>query len=270
VHPGGLLFDLDGVIYNDDAPVAGAAETVAWAVSRGIPYLFVTNTSSRNRTALVEKLRRFGIETDPAHILTPCVAAAAWLRSDARGPIALFVREGARQEFKGVPLVPREAETGAAYVVVGDLGEEWNYPTLNRAFRLLYHQPDSQLIALGMTRYWQTAEGLCLDVAPFVAALEHASGRKAMVFGKPAQAFFHAAAQQLGLPPGQIVMIGDDISADIGGARAAGMKTVLVKTGKFRPADLEAAVKPDAVLRSVVAIPGWWEALEPDCTKATR
>jgi hypothetical protein len=113
---------------------------------------------------------------------------------------------------------------------VGDLGKLWDYRTLNRAFRLLYHNPDAQLIALGMTRYWLAPDGIALDVAPFVVALEHASGRKPLVFGKPARPFFQAAVEKLGLPAGQVVMIGDDIEADVGGAQTAGLKGALVKT----------------------------------------
>jgi phospholysine phosphohistidine inorganic pyrophosphate phosphatase len=266
----GLLFDLDGVIYNGDALIRGAAETVAWAAGRGIPYLFVTNTTSRSRAALVEKLRGFGIETEASRILTPCVAAADWLRAKGAGPAALFVREAAREEFAGLPLVSDDAETGASYVVVGDLAEAWDYKTLNRAFRLLHSQEDAKLIALGMTRYWQTAEGLCLDVAPFVAALEHASGRKALVFGKPAGEFFQAAARRLSLNSNEIVMIGDDIRADIGGAQAAELKGVLVKTGKFRPADLAAGIAPDAVLESVAEVPNWWETRQIAALEASR
>jgi phospholysine phosphohistidine inorganic pyrophosphate phosphatase len=254
----GVLFDMDGVIYNDDVPIAGAAEAVRWAVSHGVPHLFVTNTTSKGRKALVEKLRRMGIETGPSHILTPCVAASEWLRTEPPGAVALFVRRAAREEFQDLPLVNEGAETGAAYVVIGDLGPEWDFKTLNRAFRLLHHQPDARLIALGMTRYWQTAEGVSLDVAPFVAALEHATGRQPQVFGKPAEAFFRAAAQQLGLARNEIVMIGDDIDTDIGGAQAAGLRGALVQTGKFRAADLEGPVQPDAVLASVAGLPDWW------------
>ena len=57
--------------------------------------------------------------------------------------------------------------------------------TLNRAFRLLYHNPGAKLIALGMTCYWLASDGIALDVAPFVAALEHATARQPIVFGKP-------------------------------------------------------------------------------------
>ena len=258
----GILFDLDGVIYNAEDPIPGAAESVAWVRSRGIPFLFVTNTTSKNRHALMEKLRGMGIEADVSHILTPCVAASDWLRAQGRGPVALFVREAARGEFAGLDLAAEGAEEGATDVVIGDLGEAWDYKTMNRAFRLLYHGPDTNLIALGMTRFWQTAEGLCLDVAPFVAALEHATGRRPIVFGKPAEAFFRAAAERLGVPIDQIVMIGDDVRADIGGAKAAGLKGALVQTGKFRPGDLDGAIRPDAVLATVADVPAWWGAAD--------
>ena len=254
----GVLFDMDGVIYNEDAPIPGAADAVRWAVSNGIPHLFVTNTTSKARKALVEKLHRMGIETSPSTILTPSVAASDWLRTQPAGALALFVRRAVREEFEGFSLVDEGAETGAAYVVIGDLGHEWDFKTLNRAFRLLHHQPQARLIALGMTRYWQTAEGASLDVAPFVAALEHATGRQPQVFGKPAEAFFRAAADQLRLDRHEILMIGDDIHTDISGAQSAGLRGALVRTGKFRPADLEGQVKPDAVLESLSSLPEWW------------
>jgi phospholysine phosphohistidine inorganic pyrophosphate phosphatase len=103
---------------------------------------------------------------------------------------------------------------------------------------------------------------ISLDVAPFVAALEHATGRNAAVFGKPAEAFFHAGAERLALPPDQVLMIGDDVQTDVGGAQAAVLKAALVKTGKFRPADLDGAVKPFAVLDSVASLPAKWETME--------
>jgi phospholysine phosphohistidine inorganic pyrophosphate phosphatase len=254
----GILFDLDGVLYNDNELISGAVEAVCWVQAHRIPYLFVTNTTSRSRAALADKLTRFGFVASEPEILTPAVAAAEWLRSQSAAEIALFVRTSARPEFAGLACLPDQAERGAAYVVVGDLGEQWDYRMLNRAFRLLHDNPKAQLIALGMTRYWLASDGISLDVAPFVAALEHATGRQALVFGKPAARFFQAAATRLALPVGQVLMIGDDLEADIGGAQAAGMKGALVKTGKFRPSDLDCSVRPCAVLDSIASLPNWW------------
>lgn len=254
-----ILFDMDGVLYNSEEPIPGAAETLAWVRKQEIPHLFVTNTTSRGRDLLKDKLARFGIPASPAEIMTPCEAAADWLRLQGDGGIALFLRPAARTAFDGLECLPDHAENGARYVVIGDLGSAWDFGTLNRAFRLLHANPEAALIALGMTRYWKAPDGISLDVAPFVAALENASGRKALVFGKPAPAFFHAAAERLGVPSGEILMVGDDIESDIAGAQSAGMQAALVRTGKFRPLDQEGPVKPDAVLDSVAELPAWWE-----------
>jgi len=253
-----ILFDMDGVLYNSEEPMPGAAETLAWVRSCKIPHLFVTNTTSRGREALAAKLARFGIPASPSEIVTPCEAAADWLRSRRASNVALFLRPAARPAFEGLDLLPEDAESGADYVVIGDLASAWDFATLNRAFRLLHANPEAVLIALGMTRYWKAVDGISLDVAPFVAALEHATGRNALVLGKPAVEFFQAAADRLGVPNRKVLMVGDDIDTDIAGAQLAGMQAALVRTGKFRELDLASPVKPDAVLDSVAELPAWW------------
>ncbi|MEZ5402020.1 MAG: TIGR01458 family HAD-type hydrolase [Bryobacteraceae bacterium] len=258
-----LLLDMDGVLYNAAQPLPGAADALAWVRHRNIPHLFLSNTSSRDRAALVAKLATFGIPATEDQILTPAVAAAAFLRRSAAGPAALFLRPAARPEFAGIPTLGDTAEQGAAHVVIGDLGDQWDYRTLNRAFRLLHHNPQAHLIALGMTRYWMAPDGISLDVAPFVAALAHATGREPIVFGKPAAPFFHEAAAGLALPPNQILMIGDDIESDVRGAQTAGLRAALVKTGKYRPADLDRGIRPDAVWDSIADLPARWPLSEP-------
>jgi phospholysine phosphohistidine inorganic pyrophosphate phosphatase len=255
----GILFDLDGVLYNSETLIDGAPETIRWAQEKGIPYLFVTNTTSRGRSALVEKLRRFDIPVEKNQIMTPCVAAAEWLRTRSDGKTALFVLPKALEEFDGIDCLAEDLETGARYIVIGDLGDAWDFRKLNRAFRLLHSDPESVLIALGMTRYWHAHDGLRLDTAPFVVALEHAAEKKARVFGKPASAFFIAAVGTLGLPAREIVMIGDSIETDVGGAQQSGLKGILLRTGKFRLADLLGDIQPDAVLDSIRDVPVWWE-----------
>lgn len=253
----GILFDLDGVIYNSETSIGGAAEVVGWVQENHIPHLFVTNTTSRGRAALAEKLNRFGIRADQSQILTPCNAAAEWIKKRKGGKTALFVAPRARPEFDQVNRLPEEAESGADYIVIGDLGDAWNFQKLNRALRLLHSNPEAVLIALGMTRFWHAHDGIRLDAGPFVAALERATGRKAMVLGKPAESFFRAAMDRLGLEAGEIVMIGDDIETDIAGAQQAGMSAVLMRTGKFRDSDLNGSITPDAVLDSVADLPEW-------------
>lgn len=255
-----LLIDLDGVLYEGSQAIAGAADAVAWLAERGIPHLFVTNTTSRPRGAIVAKLEGFGIHTAEASIVTPPVAARAWLAQHVAGPVALFVPAATRGDFDGIAELDAAATAGAAAVVLGDLGESWTFAELNRAFTLLMAEPAPALVALGLTRYWKTPAGLQLDVGPFVKALEYASARDAVVLGKPSPAFFESALAALGCDAQGVAMIGDDIVGDVQGAQRAGIRGVLVRTGKFRPQDLDGDVRPDAVLGSIAELPAWWDA----------
>ena len=253
-----ILFDLDGVFYQADKAVAGAADVARWAKDNAIAHLFLTNTSSRPRSALVEKLAGFGIDTDETHILTPPVAAVRWLQQNLAGEkIALFVPDKTKAEFADFEVAQEDEDVAA--VIIGDLGRDWDFATLNRAFQLLMSEPRPKLIALGMTRYWQADDGLHLDVAPFVMALSHAADVEPLVMGKPAHSFYKTAVDILAEDADQVVMVGDDIRGDVDGAQQAGLKAVLVRTGKFRESDLESGIKPDAVLDSVADFPAWYE-----------
>jgi len=204
-------------------------------------------------------LSAMGLSVSEEQIFTPPIAARGHLATQNATPLALFVRGATREDFGGLDLLDDAAEQGAGSVVIGDIGQAWNFATLNRAFRLLMSEPRPLLVALGMSRYAQGPDGLVLDVAPFIKALEHASGCEAVVMGKPAREFFDAAIRKLGTTPAQTVMIGDDIRGDVGGAQAAGAAGVLVRTGKFRPGDLGGAIRPDAVLDSIADLPQWWD-----------
>lgn len=254
-----ILFDLDGVFYLGDQPLPGARATLDWVREQGIPHLFLTNTTSRPRSAIVDKLAAMNIAVQPEELLTPACAAADWAMAEQRGPLALFVAAATREEFIGLPRVADDAETGAAVVVVGDLGAGWDFATLNRAFRLLMDGAP-QLVALGMTRYWRAEDGLRLDTGPMVAALSYASGCEPLVLGKPAPAFFQAALARLGVAAKDTLMVGDDVIGDVQGAQRAGLRGALVRTGKFHESDLERGVAPDLILDSVADLPAWWRA----------
>ena len=256
-----LLIDLDGVLYEGSRAVPGAAETIAWLREQDIPHLFLTNTTSRPRNSIVRKLARLEIDADEAGILTPPVAAAKWLADNAPGPAALFVAAETTADFTPLEIAGEHPDEVAA-VVVGDYGERWTFAEMNRAFRLLMATPPPVLVALGMTRYWRAEDGLRLDTAPFVTALSHASGVEPIVLGKPAKPFFETALKLLGSTAAETVMIGDDIRGDIGGAGAAGMAGILVRTGKFRDEDLDGGIAPDRVIDSIADLPATIEDME--------
>jgi HAD superfamily hydrolase (TIGR01458 family) len=249
-----LLIDLDGVVYQGNAAVPGAPEVLQELARRRVPHLFVTNTTSQPRAAIVEKLAGFGIGVPAERILTPPVAAVRWLERHANGAALLCVPEATRADFSELEIAESAEVAAIGSVVIGDLATEWTFERLNATFRVLMRPERPRCIALGLTRYWRTPRGLQLDVGPFVKALEYATGREAVVLGKPSCDFFTTALDLLGARPEDTMMIGDDIVGDIDGAQRAGLRGVLVRTGKFRAADLEGRIQPDLVLDSLAHV----------------
>lgn len=246
----GFLIDLDGVLYIERNIIPGAIETVTWLRSQGFPFRFLTNTTRRSRRSLVQKLRAFGIEVNPEELYSTCVVAALWLKQHNIQKVHLLLPEDAQSDFLDFKITDTEPEA----VVVGDLGGQFNFDNLNEAFRLIKN--GAQLIALQKNRFWQTLDGLSMDAGAFVAALEYASETEASVIGKPNRVYFEMAVRDLGVPTSKVAMIGDDIYTDILGAKAAGLKTILVKTGKFQFDDMQkAVVEPDWLIESIADLP---------------
>lgn len=254
--PVAFLLDLDGTLYAGGAAVPGAPETVERLRRAGAPFRLVTNTTSRSRATLVERLRGYGFRVRPEEIFTATLAGAALAREAGYLALAPFLPAPALEDLAGFDLVGgvsgRRGVPDA--VVLGDLAEGWTYPVLQEAFE--YVMAGAAIVALSRDRYWQRGDGLALDAGPFVRALEYATGVEARVAGKPSPAFFAAALGSLGLEVSiRAVMVGDDLWSDVEGAQRAGLQGWLVRTGKFREDTLrESGITPNRVLPSVAAL----------------
>ena len=247
----GVLLDLSGVVYVQDEAVPGALEALAGMRDAGIPIRLVTNTTMSPRRSILERLERLGIHADPSELLTPATLAAKRCEDAGYESVSLVVLDELREDLQGL----REGDGPVDAVIVGDLGDRWDYGLLNAVFRRL--MDGAELIALQKNRYWETAEGLSLDAGPFVAALEYATGREAEVIGKPSGAFFELALSDLGVDAGHAAMVGDDVEADVGGALDAGLAGILVRTGKYREELVrETGIEPTATVDSIAEVPG--------------
>ena len=244
----GLLIDLDGTLYTNDGPVGGAREALGQLDRAGISYRFVTNATHRPRRELAAHLQTLGFRAGEGRIFTPATAVAEKLRTEGLSCFPL-VEESLLEDLEGVQIT----DDSPGCVLVGNLGKGFTHARLDTAFRHL--MAGAELIALSKNRYWQRAGGeLSLDAGPFVAALEYAGGRRAVGVGKPERAFFELALRNLGLPPGTVAMVGDDPELDIGGARSAGLRGILVETGRYQPG-AELPTRPDLILGSVARLP---------------
>ncbi len=262
-----LVLDADGVLTMRGAALPGAAEALSRLDAGGIPYRVATNISALHRETLAARFARQGLAIPPERIVSALSASADYVRRayPGRSVFVLTLADGLR-EFGDQPLlVPDGAASEgaqAAAVVLGDAGDGLSFANLNAAFRLLRGGAD--LIAMHRNGWWHTADGETIDTGAFVAALEYATGMRAILTGKPAGPMFQAAFRGLAadvaaaggrrLLRSEVAMVGDYAPQDILGARRAGLRGILVLSGRTKPGEvpsLRGLALPDAVATSV-------------------
>jgi len=249
----GVLLDIDGVLAVSWEPLPGAIDTLAWLRRNDVPFRLITNTTTKTRGDLAQTLRDAGFDVHDEEVVTAVVATAGYLRSAHPGAPCFLLSDGdARGDLEGVELVDVER---ADVVVMGGACEDFTYATMNRIFRRLME--GAVLVGMHRNLYWRTAEGFELDGGAYIAGLEEATGRRAVICGKPTAPYFDAALAMLGVPRERAVMVGDDIVNDVHGAQVLGIRGALVKTGKYLPEDLAKVPEaPDHVLETIADLSG--------------
>ncbi|EKS10122.1 TIGR01458 family HAD-type hydrolase [Leptospira santarosai] len=242
----GVLLDLDGVLYTGDSVLPGAREAVSYLRKNHIPHLFLTNTTTKSRKEISEFLSDLKIPVEEKRILNSPRAAREYIRETGNPKTFFVLLEEVQKDLEGIDSEQKAPEA----VLIGDIGKEWNYKILNDIFQKV--KKGARLIALHKGRYWQTKEGLMLDIGAFVSGIEYSTGVKAEIIGKPFPAFFNASLKMIATQASGTIMIGDDLDSDVGGAQACGIRGILVKTGKYRDEALKNSnILPDAIWEDI-------------------
>ena len=203
---------------------------------------------------LAEEVRGYGVALADDELQTTPVAAA---RALAGRRVLAMTMPAIREDLDGPILVGEDADA----VLLGGADETaetnqvFSYMNLARAFAEL--EAGAELYCLHKNPWWQTARGPLLDAGAFVVGLEYAAGTTSTVLGKPSASYFEAALEALDADAENTWMVGDDVTADIAGAAALGMHTILVRTGKFRDDAGAWSAQPNVVLDSIADVPAF-------------
>lgn len=254
----GLLIDMDGVVYGGDIMIPGADQFIARLLQQQIPFMFMTNNSSRTRLEAVRKLHRLGIEVSEDHIYTSAMATGKFLAGQIPRGTAYVLGEGGlitSLHENGITLV----ETDPDFVVLGE-GRNFTLEMVQRAVDMIL--AGAKFITTNrdpspMKKGWNN-----LGIAATTAMIEEATGVKAFVVGKPSPVMMRSARKAIGLETAETTIIGDTMGTDIQGGVQMGYKTILVLSGITKEEELSRyAFKPDMIVDSVneIKLPlPWW------------
>jgi glycerol-1-phosphatase len=252
----GLLIDLDGVVWIGREPVPGSVETLKRLLEAGKRIVFVTNNPGRLPEAYAERLQGLGVDVGPELIVTAgtVVARLAGEAAAAAGGGAFVIGAGALKEMvaaTGARLLEGE-EAWEADVVVVSGHRGFDYEELAIAKRAL--DGGARLFATSHDPTMPFPGGELPGTGAVLAAVEVASGREAVIAGKPERHLFAMATEAIG-GEGRLAMVGDRVSSDIDGGRAAGLETVLVLSGTTSREEAAAAdPAPDHVLEDLAGL----------------
>jgi 4-nitrophenyl phosphatase len=254
-----LILDMDGVLWRGDTPVPGLVEFFAALRAAGIGFVMATNNATKTAAMYTERLARFGVAVGPEQILTSAEATASYLAEhyETGAPAYVIGDKGLwdaiiAQGFRPITAQAVRDGASAAFVVAG-LSRTATYEDLAMG-SLLIHR-GAPFIGTNPDVTFPSELGPLPGAGALLAALSTATGVEPTVIGKPGPIIFREAVKRLAADPSTVAMVGDRLSTDIAGAKAAGLQAILVLTGISTRGEAAAAtVKPDYIFADITEL----------------
>lgn len=245
----GYLIDLDGTIYLGSTPIEAGKRFVEKLQQKEIPFLFVTNNTTKTpenvRLNLAEK---FDIHVLAETVYTATLATVDYMIDTNLGKKVYIIGESGLKD--GILEAGFELdEENPDYVVVG-LDTQINYEKLTKA--TLAIRKGAHFIGTNPDKNLPTDKGFIPGAGSFIAFLETATKIKATIIGKPESIIMNGALKRLKLAKEEVIMVGDNYETDIKAGINNDVDTLLVLTG-FTPKELVPSlpVKPSFVIDSL-------------------
>ncbi len=248
----GILSDIDGTLYFKGAPISGAIAAINNLRDLGIKLLFFTNTDSKSPKTVLKILQDYGFTIYEEEIYTPIIALKEFLSNYPNKKSYFVTTREVEQEFQNFPQV--EGVKVPDFVILGDFHDNWDVHRINEAFKYVFK--GARLLGTQGNKYYLDRNGEpIIDTGSFVQMIASAANITPKIFGKPSKEYFLQALEKINLSANEVFVIGDDIESDIQGAINAGIKGILVKTGKGQFYDTnKTQIKPFMIIESFNSI----------------
>ncbi|TKH06992.1 TIGR01457 family HAD-type hydrolase [Peribacillus simplex] len=223
----GYLIDLDGTMYRGTEQIAEAAGFINDLRKRDIPYLFVTNNSSRTPAQVADKLRSIGISTEDEQVFTTSMATANYIAEQKKDASVYVVGEEGIIEAlkeKGMKFVQEHPD----FLVMG-IDRSVNYEKLSKA--CLAVRNGAVFISTNGDIAIPTEQGLLPGNGSLTSVVSVSTQVQPIFIGKPESVIVEQALRVLGVPKEETIMVGDNYDTDILAGINAGIDTLLVHTG---------------------------------------
>lgn len=224
----GLILDMDGVLWRDQAPIGDLPQEFELIYQLGLGVVLATNNATRNPAQYAAKLQAFGVDLDPEQIVNSAMATAHYLQKHyPQGGDVYVVGEQSLVETIQAAGFTTTGEHSLA--VVAAMHRGINYEILAKATLLI--RGGALFIGTNPDKTFPIPEGQAPGAGAILAALEASTGILPLIMGKPQPEMYYLALEHLGLSPQETLVVGDRLETDIAGAQIAGCPAALVLSG---------------------------------------
>jgi len=244
----GVMIDMDGTVYKGNRMIPGANGFIERLKERNIPFVFLTNNSSSDRTYYLNKLTGMGFKVGIDNILTSTTATISYLLK--YHPKRTVYPVGTQRFVDEIREAGIRITDDDPDVVLLGYDTTITYEKINNAYHFIRN--GAMLVATHPDDLCPTEDGYDVDIGPFIRFFESMAHVKATVIGKPNMMMVRMAAERMDVPYEGLVMIGDRIYTDMRMAADAGIRSVMVLSGEARTEDLrDTGIVPTMIADSV-------------------
>lgn len=245
-----IIFDLNGTLYEKGIVIEGVSDTLKRLRSKGFKFNFITNTDGRKIEDVYSKLPKMGLDISIDELFTPVSAAKLFIEQNKDKTFYLLVHDEVKEDLCHANINEKNPD----YIIIGDFRDKMSYDEINKVFKMI--KGGSQILALSKTLSYIGVDGHNINTGAFVKMFEAACNKEAVLMGKPSLDYFNLALDRTESIPENTLIIGDDITTDILGAKKLNAIGVLVKTGCFCNESLNNSdIKPDYIVENVNQLP---------------